>query len=227
MSDATILVVDDDRTIRDLLNDALDKSGFGVIVATNAAEGLEIAAQHRPDLIILDIRMPGMDGLQMLQEIRAARATAGIPVIILTAEKTETQVITGLELGADDFVSKPFGVGSLIARVRSVLRRSRNAAIPAAELAHGPFTLRTEKRAFTYAGQAVAFTATEFRMVELLFGNAGKVFSRGELSTLVRDVDADPNDRTIDAHIKSIRKKLGAGAEAVQTVRGFGYKFQL
>jgi DNA-binding response OmpR family regulator len=221
----TLLVIEDEPATRNLLNSMLMRAGFDVIVAEDGRTGLEIVKSHKPDLVLLDLRLPTIRGLDVLRQIRGHPATARLPVIILTAEAEETDRIIGLELGADDYVTKPFSPRELVARVSTVLRR---AATPPSEegpiLQRGELTIDAARHSVTFAGQPIVLTATEFRILQFLASRAGKVASREDISSAVRDGDADALDRTIDAHIKAIRRKLGHGGTAIETIRGFGYK---
>ncbi|HEY0010042.1 MAG TPA: response regulator transcription factor [Tepidisphaeraceae bacterium] len=219
-----ILVVDDDQTVRELVSDVLTRSNFGVITAGTADEGLEIVALHQPDLMILDIRMPGLDGLEALRRVRSDKRTATLPVILLTAESAEADRVVGLELGADDYVSKPFSPRELVARVKSVLRRTRQTDESAGHLQQGDLVLDSDRHVVTCSGQVVALTATEFRIVQCLMQAGGKTVERKAIYQSIHNEDADPLDRTIDAHIKSIRRKLGGCEHQIETIRGFGYK---
>jgi two-component system phosphate regulon response regulator PhoB len=221
----TVLVIEDEAATRQLLNDVLMRNGLDVIVAEDGPPGLEIAHTQKPDLVLLDLRLPTLSGLDVLRRLRTDAATATTPVIILTAEDTDADIVVGLELGADDYVTKPFSPRVLVARVRSVLRRAQTASTSQeTSIAHGELLIDPARHVVTYAGQPVVLTATEFRILQFLVARAGTVTSRQEISAAVREGDADALDRTVDAHIKAIRRKLGAGGALIETVRGFGYK---
>jgi DNA-binding response OmpR family regulator len=221
----TVLVVEDEPAIRNLLNEILMRSGFDAIVAETGEAGLEIVITQKLDLVLLDLRLPTISGLDVLRKIRAERTTAILPVIILTAEDAEADRIVGLELGADDYVSKPFSPRELVARVRAVLRRATT-SLPQVDpiFQRGQLIIDAGRHVVSYADQPIVLTATEYRILQFLAGRAGKVASREDISSAVREGDADALDRTVDAHIKAIRRKLGAGAAMIETVRGFGYK---
>ena len=182
--------------------------------------------RHRPDLVVLDLMMPGMDGLQVCQQLRADQRTGRMPVIMLTAKATEADRIVGLELGADDYITKPFSPREVVARVKAVLRRSVAQQEAPEVIRNGELLIDLNGHEVTYRGQRVSLTATEFRILQFLAGRPGRVFSRDEIIDAALGSDAAVFDRTIDVHITAIRKKLGTGGERIETVRGFGYKFR-
>jgi len=224
---STVLGIEGNRDDREAFDQALGRAGFTAIVVADARDGLAIVADHRPDLVVVEPRTTGCDGIHILSRIRSAAANDCLPVMFLTADTSETDRVLGLEMGADDYIGKPFSPRELVARIRTVLRRTRRSAAARGatpRLVHRALTLDPERRLFQNADRVIGLTAMEFRLMELLMADVGKVFSRGELSATIRDTAPDPFDRAIDAHVKSIRRKLGDGAVALQTVRGFGYK---
>jgi phosphate regulon transcriptional regulator PhoB len=226
MKKATILVIDDEKDLIELVRYNLEKDGFDVIAATDGQSGLEVVKKHRPDLVVLDLMMPGMDGLQICKQLRSDPRTGRIPVIMLTAKATEADRIVGLELGADDYITKPFSPREVVARVKAVLRRSAPVTEQRQEIRAGDLNIDLGGHEVSFKGQRVALTATEFRILEFLAARPGRVFSRDEIIDAALGNETAVFDRTVDVHITAIRRKLGAGAEYIETVRGFGYKFR-
>jgi len=222
----TILAIDDEKDLIELIRYNLEKEGFHVQGASDGETGLAMAAQHRPDLVLVDLMLPGMDGLEVCRRLRSDSRTADIPLIMLTAKSAESDRVVGLELGADDYVTKPFSTRELTARVRALLRRAGGAQEPAEQLRRGDLLIDLGRREVTCGGEALALTATEFRMLHFLASHAGRVFSRGELIDHVLGRDVAVLDRTVDVHITALRRKLGKTGELIETVRGFGYRFQ-
>jgi two-component system OmpR family response regulator len=228
MSMQKILVVDDDSHIRQMVCFALAKSGFATVEAAHGAAALELFARERPDLVVLDVMMPEMDGTEVCRRLRRETAT---PIIFLSSKDDEVDRIVGLELGGDDYVTKPFSPRELVARVRAVLRRHA-ASVPAAagrdaprQLSHGKLRLDLDAVTASWDGRAVALTATEFAILRVLAGRPGKVFSREALMDSAYDDRRFVSDRTIDSHVRRLRSKLAAvGAAPIETVHGLGYK---
>jgi len=226
MKKGTILVIDDEKDLIELVRYNLEKEGFDVIAATDGQSGLEVIRKHRPDLVVLDLMMPGLDGLQVCQRLRADPRSGRIPVIMLTAKATEADRIVGLELGADDYITKPFSPREVVARVKAVLRRSVPHQDQRQVIRNGDLSIDLSGHEVSFKGQRVALTATEFRILEFLATRPGRVFSRDEIIDAALGNDTAVFDRTVDVHITAIRKKLGLGSEQIETVRGFGYKFR-
>jgi len=226
MKKGTILVIDDEKDLIELVRYNLEKDGFDVIAATDGQSGLEVVKKHRPDLVVLDLMMPGLDGLQVCQQLRADPRAGRIPVIMLTAKATEADRIVGLELGADDYITKPFSPREVLARVKAVLRRSTPAADQRQVIKAGELSIDLSGHEVSFRGQRVALTATEFRILEFLAARPGRVFSRDEIIDAALGNETAVFDRTVDVHITAIRRKLGSGSECIETVRGFGYKFR-
>ncbi len=226
MAKGTILVIDDERDLIDLVRYNLEKEGFEVIAATDGQSGLEVASKHAPDLVVLDLMMPGFDGLQVCQRLRADPRTARMPVIMLTAKATEADRIVGLELGADDYITKPFSPREVVARVKAVLRRVTAQHEQPAVVRSGELQIDLLGHEVTVNGARVGLTATEFRILHLLVSRPGRVFNRDEIISSASTNDSAVFDRTVDVHIMSIRRKLGAAGDQIETVRGFGYKFR-
>jgi len=220
----TILVVDDEPKIVQLARDYLEHAGFAVLTAGDGTSALQAARVREPDLIVLDLGLPGLDGLEVMRSIRASGAT---PIVVLTARDTELDKLLGLELGADDYVTKPFSPRELVARVRAVLRRSERPVEPREHIEVGELLLDTPRLRTTVAGRAVELTATEFEILATMAREPGRVFTRSQLLDAVHGVAFESYERAIDAHIKNIRRKLEpdpARPRFVQTVYGVGYR---
>ncbi len=225
----TILVVDDEGKIVRLVRDYLQNAGFRVIAAADGQAALAQFRYEKPDLVILDLNLPGIDGLQVARTIRQTQtAQRKTPIIILTARVQESDRIEGLELGADDYVTKPFSPRELVARVRAVLRRAQDEEPASPLLRLGDLVIDADKRAVMLGGQVVDLTTTEFDLLLILARSPGRVFSRMELIDRVQGESFDGYDRTIDAHIKNLRKKLEPDPRQpryILTVYGAGYRF--
>jgi two-component system alkaline phosphatase synthesis response regulator PhoP len=226
MSSTRILIVEDDPDIAHLVARYLDKAGFTVEHAAGGREALHAIASRRPDLVILDLMLPQLDGLEVCRQIRNDPATAALPIIMLTARAEESERIVGLELGADDYLAKPFSPGELVARVRALLRRAhRRAAGPArAAFSYGPLQVDSETHTVTVDGRVVALTAKEFLLLEYLLQHRGRVLSRDVLLTDVWGYRYTGGTRTVDVHVRRLREKVPFLAEALVTVKQFGYK---
>jgi two-component system OmpR family response regulator len=220
----TILVIDDDTRLRDLLAEYLDSRGYAVRTADGGEAGLEVVRSETVDLIVLDVMMPGMDGFEVL---KALRHFSAIPVIMLTARGDEMDRIVGLEIGADDYMPKPFNPRELLARMQAVLRRTTSEAPQAgAKLSVGPLSIDVDRRSVTLDEQPIEMTTTEFELLKTLVANSGRVIPRERLMELARGEDFAAFDRSVDVHISHIRKKLGDDGKRprfVKTVRGVGY----
>ncbi len=224
-----VLVVDDELDLVEMITLNLERNGFAVLAATDGRRALELAQKHRPALILLDVMLPGMEGTEVARRLRAERATDQIPIIMLTARTEETDVVVGLTLGADDYVTKPFSMKVLMARVKAMLRRGRPPAEPQDEnglLRAGPLVMDTNRHETTVDGHAVKLTLTEFKLLRALVEARGRVLSRDRLMDKAMGEDVFVTDRAIDVHVTSIRKKLGDAAWLVHTVRGVGYRLQ-
>ncbi|MFY9252334.1 MAG: response regulator transcription factor [Fuerstiella sp.] len=226
MQKNTILVIEDEKSIADILIYNLEKEGFEVSWERDGRDGVLKAQSLLPDLILLDLMLPGLDGLQVCRTLRSDSRTDQIRILMLTARSEETDEIVGFNMGADDYVTKPFKVGALIHRVKALLRR--NEAGPSGKdhiSAHG---IEIDKLHHTVKLNDVELdlTPTEFRLLWTLANQPGRPFSRNELMDTSRGEDANALERTIDVHVRSLRKKLGETADVVETVRGVGYRFQ-
>ncbi len=225
MARGKILIVEDDRDIVDLLTFNLEEENYETLAALDGREGLAMAYRQQPDLIILDIMLPGIDGFEVCRSLRADKATAHIPIIMLSARSQETDKVVGLELGADDYVTKPFSPRELIARIRANLRRNHSVEA-GGHLILGDLVIDSIKHKVTVQGERVKLTTTEFKLLEWLAQRPGQVLSRDQILDAVAGYDAVVSDRTVDAHVKSLRRKLGPCKDYVETVRGVGYRFK-
>jgi two-component system alkaline phosphatase synthesis response regulator PhoP len=224
----TILVVDDEPGIVQIARDYLDRAGFRVITAGDGTSAVRLARAERPNLLVLDLMLPGMDGLDVTRALRQDPATRKLPIIMLTARVEEADRLIGLELGADDYITKPFSPRELVARVRAVLRRSEGEAAPAGIIHSGGLAIDLERRSVRRDGEAIDLTATEFDLLAVLAREPGRPFTRAQLLELVYDVSYTGYDRTVDAHIKNLRRKIEPDPhepQYIQTIYGVGYKF--
>ena len=223
-----VLVVEDDKDIADLIAHYLQKAGHTVDSAASGTAALRHVKDSAPDLILLDLMLPGMDGLLVCQTLRSDPATASIPIIMLTARGEESERVTGLELGADDYVTKPFSPRELIARVAALLRRVHRpaAGAPGAALEYGPLTIDVERHAVEVDGTGVRLTAKEFLLLQYLVEHRGRVLSRDLLLTDVWGYQYTGGTRTVDVHIRRLREKLPFLAEAIVTIKQFGYRLE-
>ena len=219
----TILVVEDEPQIAALVRDYLEHAGFAVLTASDGAAGLTLARTRRPDAVVLDLGLPVVDGLDV---IRTLRRDSTIPIVVLTARGDETDRVTGLELGADDYVVKPFSPKELVARVRAVLRRAEAAARPTEVIVVGDLELDLGRHRVVAGGRAVALTPTEFELLAALAREPGRVFTRGQLLDAVHGFSLETYERAIDGHVKNLRRKLEpdpAAPRYVLTIHGVGY----
>ena len=229
--DTSILVVEDDDTLRDLLKYNLKKEGYDVLTARDGGEALEAYRRVKPQMVILDLMLPVMSGTEVCRIIRAESQT---PIIMLTAKSEEVDRVVGLELGADDYVTKPFSMRELLARIKAVLRRSESARVAAAPagknefLEAGDIAVDLNKHEVRKGGDSVELNPKEFELLVLLLSNRGQVISREQILRKVWGYDYIGNDRTVDVHIRWIRRKLETDPDNPRylvTVRGYGYKF--
>jgi DNA-binding response OmpR family regulator len=221
----TILVADDKANIRNLVRDYLEAEGFRVVIATDGREALYAARAEKPDLILLDIMMPEMSGYDFIKSYRKERET---PIILLTAKLDETDKVLGLELGADDYVTKPFGMKELVARINAVLRRAERPAVEPEILSTGGIHLDVESRAVKSFGRPVSLTPSEFDLLHVLMSAPGRVFSRSELLLKLQGTTFEGVERTIDVHIRNLRTKIEPNPSEpiyIETVFGVGYRF--
>jgi two-component system phosphate regulon response regulator PhoB len=224
MSRGKILIVEDDRDIVEMVEYNLKQEGYVTVHAFNGEKGIELADKEKPDLIILDLMLPAIDGFEVCKRLKQQQSTSLIPIIILSAKSRETDKVVGLELGADDYITKPFSPRELIARIKAVLRRHKE--LPAEEIKTGQIVIDSTGHKVLVKGREVELTATEFRLLECLARRPGAVFSRNQLLDAAGADGSMVYDRTVDAHIKSLRRKLGSAKDYIETVRGVGYRFR-
>jgi len=220
-----ILVVDDEPRIAQIARDYLERAGYTVTTAGNGADALAIARTRHPDLIVLDLGLPHVDGLDVT---RALRKHSNVPIIMLTARVEESDKLVGLELGADDYMTKPFSPRELVARVRAVFRRTDAASDRAEVIRAGEVTLDRPRMQAEVAGRRLDLTPTEFELLATLAGQPGRIFTRAQLLDVIGGLEADSFERAIDAHVKNLRRKLEPDPRSpryVQTVYGVGYRF--
>ena len=233
MGEEKILLIEDDSDISELVQYNLEREGYKVFTSADGELGLNQAGTVQPDLIILDLMLPGLDGLSVCRKLRADPATNEIPIVMLTAKGEESDVVIGLEMGADDYVAKPFSPKELVARIRAVLRRPRGpigAAFNAgasggtSRRTVGPVTIDSERHEVLLRTEPLALTLAEYRLLATLISRPGRVFTREQLLEKITGGEAYVIDRNVDVHVRAIRKKLGDDADFIMTVRGVGYK---
>jgi DNA-binding response OmpR family regulator len=228
-NESHILIVEDDKDIADLIARYLHKAGHAVETAASGTAGLARIKAARPALVVLDLMLPGIDGLSICQALRKDPETAAIPIIMLTARGEEAERITGLQLGADDYVTKPFSPGELVARVGALLRRVRAAAPPKAEaapLAYGGIAIDVDRHAVTVDGREVKLTAKEFLLLRYLVEHRGRLVSRDVLLRDVWGYQFTGGTRTVDVHVRRLREKIPLLAAALTTIKQFGYRLE-
>jgi two-component system, OmpR family, alkaline phosphatase synthesis response regulator PhoP len=219
-----IYVVEDDRDIAELVGRYLERAGFKVQLFGAGREALTAIGERLPDLIVLDLMLPQVDGLEVCRAVRSNSKTAGVPIIMLTARAEESERIAGLEIGADDYIAKPFSPNELVARVRALLRRAQGHAASAPVLSYGPIVVDATRHTVATGGTDVVLTAKEFLLLEYLLRHRGRVLSRDVLLTDVWGYKYTGGTRTVDVHVRRLREKLPALGEALVTVKQFGYK---
>jgi len=227
MASERVLVVDDEEDILELVGYNLEKEGYRVERAASGEEALRAARSRPPDLIVLDLMLPGMGGLEACKILKHGEATSHVPIVMLTAKGEEADIVTGLELGADDYVTKPFSPRVLVARIRAVLRR-RAAEPPdeATPLNVGELSIHPGRHEVLVRGESVELTATEFRILHFLARRPGWVFTRYQIVDGAQGPDAMVTDRSVDVHMVSLRRKLGPLSDQIETVRGVGYRLK-
>lgn len=228
MAKATILIIEDDPDIRELLAFSLSKEGWTIVMAPDGEEGLAALPTAKPDCVVLDIMLPGIDGLEILRTLKADPERKALPVIMTTAKGEESDVVTGLELGAEDYVVKPYSPKVLVARIRAALRRSAGRPVPRTEavLSRGAIRLDPARHEVRVDERKVDLSATEFAILDFLLRNHGWVFSRGQIIDAVKGKDYPVTDRAVDVQILSLRRKLGEAGDEIETVRGVGYRLR-
>ena len=227
MKRQTIVVIEDERDILDLIQYNLEREGFRVIASRNGDEGLDTVRRSSPDLVLLDLMLPGLDGLEICRRLKGDSLTRSLPVVMVTAKGEESDVVLGLGVGADDYITKPFSPKELVARVKAVLRRGplQEEAESERISAHG-IVIDAGRHEVRVDDKPVSFTATEFRLLHFLASRPGRVFTRDQLLSRVIGDSTMVIDRNIDVHVRAVRKKLGDRRDAIETVRGVGYRFR-
>ena len=227
MAEAHILIVEDEEDILQLIEYNLLKEGFTAVCARTGEEALRLARDEQPDLVLLDLMLPGIDGLEVCRTLRRQPPTATTPIVMLTAKGEEADIVAGLELGADDYITKPFTPKVLVARLRTVLRRRAAAPVEKDSILriHG-IEIHPGRHEVLVGGKRVELTFTEFRLLQLLAGRPGWVFTRYQIVNAVRGEDYVVTDRAVDVQIVGLRKKLGEAGRYIETVRGVGYRFR-
>jgi two-component system alkaline phosphatase synthesis response regulator PhoP len=223
-----VVIIEDEPDILEVVQYNLSREGYRVLGSRDGEEGLSLTRKEVPDLILLDLMLPGLDGIEICRRLKADPVTTAIPIIMVTAKGEESDVVLGLGLGADDYVTKPFSPKELTARVRAVLRRGpmREELQSGGRIERSGFLIDPGRHEVRVDGAQVPFTATEFRLLHFLASHPGRVFTRDQLLTRVVGEDAVVIDRNIDVHVRSIRKKAGERRDWIETVRGVGYRFR-
>lgn len=226
MADEKILLIEDDSDISELVQFNLEREGYKVYASADGELGLSQALQIKPDLIILDLMLPGLDGLSVCKKLRSNPLTNDVPIVMLSAKGEESDVVIGLEMGADDYVAKPFSPKELLARIRAVLRRlpAHQAASTDSRRTVGPVTIDSERHEAWLNQEPLPLTLAEYRLLSALMTRPGRVFTREQLLEKITGGETYVIDRNVDVHVRAIRKKLGKEAEFIMTVRGVGYK---
>jgi len=227
MARTRILVVDDEPDILELVQYNLSKAQYEVVSVESGEEALVQVRTTPPDLIVLDLMLPGVDGLEVCRALKRDTRTAAVPIVMLTARGEEADIVAGLELGADDYLTKPFSPRVLLARIRAVLRRLHTESVAEdAVITHHGLVLHPGRHEVLVEGQPVPLTLTEFRVLHLLARHPGWVFTRNQIIAATQGADVSVTERAVDVHIVSLRRKLGAIGEAIETIRGVGYRLQ-
>lgn len=223
-----ILIVDDEMNIRELLRFNLAKAGYTMLEADNGHDAVKFAKQENPDLMILDLMLPGLDGLEVCKQLKGQQSTAALPIIMLTAKDDEIDKILGLELGADDYITKPFSPRELVARVKAVLRRNQKDTTTSGELSMGLLKFNFTRYEASLGAEKLELTPKEYELLKLFVTNIGKVFTREQLLEKIWGYEYFGDTRTVDVHVRHLRAKLSGNPEianALETVRGVGYRF--
>jgi two-component system phosphate regulon response regulator PhoB len=222
-----VLAVEDDRDILELITYNLEREGYEVTGVTSGEDGVDAARSEKPDLVLLDLMLPGIDGLEVCRKLKADPDTSHLPVIMVTAKGEEADIVTGLELGADDYVTKPFSPKVLIARMRAVQRRRERAEVTEEDvLKIDEIVIHPGRHEVTVGGERVDLTFTEFRILHILARRPGWVFTRHQIVDAIHGEHYPVTDRAVDVQIVGLRRKLGSAGEYIETVRGVGYRFR-
>jgi two-component system phosphate regulon response regulator PhoB len=222
----TILIIEDETDLAELIAFNMEKEGYRSLIAPDGPSGLEAARQNSPDLILLDLMLPGMSGMEICKVLKSREKTARIPIIMLTAKGEEIDRVVGFEVGADDYVVKPFSPRELLLRIKAVLRRAGSGEVANRIINVGPISIDTDRHIVTVDGIEVILTTTEFKLLFNLAERLGRVQSRDRLLKDVWGFSHIGDTRTVDTHITRLRTKLGEAGEMIRTVRGFGYKME-
>jgi two-component system, OmpR family, alkaline phosphatase synthesis response regulator PhoP len=227
MASSHILVIDDELDILELLDYNLAKQGYDVTCANSGEDALTKLTLCRPDLVLLDLMLPGIDGLDVCKAMKRNAQMANIPIIMLSARGEEADIVTGLELGADDYLTKPFSPSVLLARVKAVLRRQHaEVQVDEAIIKRGDLLLNPARHRLSVSGRPVSLTSMEFRILHLLVRRPGWVFTRQQILEAVSGHDTGVTERSVDVHMVSLRRKLGPHGDVIETIRGVGYRYQ-
>ena len=227
MAKEAVLIIEDDQDIQELISYNLSKEGYRVMASETGEDGLSRARSEIPGLILLDLMLPGIDGLEVCRQLKTDQSTRNIPIIMLTAKGEESDIVTGLELGADDYVTKPFSPKVLVARIRAVVRRKAvDSDDDSARLAIHDLAIDPGRHEVLVDGAPIQLTHTEFQILHLLARRPGWVYTRYQIVNQVRGDDAIVTDRSVDVQIVGLRKKLGEAGRYIETVRGVGYRFK-
>ncbi|HET6883832.1 MAG TPA: response regulator [Pirellulales bacterium] len=226
MAKDRILVVDDEEDLLELINYNLSKEGYRVTCVGSGEEAMREARANPPDLIVLDLLLPSVDGLEVCKLLKNDSRTKHVPIVMLTAKGEEADMVTGLELGADDYITKPFSPRVLIARVRAVLRRKNETPSPDATIQVRELVIHPGRHEVLAAGKPLTLTLTEFRLLHFLAQRPGWAFSRNQIVDAVKGDDYPVTERSVDVQVAGLRKKLGSFGEYIETVRGVGYRFK-
>ena len=225
----TVVVVEDEPDILEIIRYHLERERFRVLAAADGVQAIDVVRRQRPDLVLLDLLLPGLDGLDVCRQLKESAETRTVPIVMVTAKGEESDIVLGLGLGADDYITKPFSPRELVARVKAVLRRSEQPATSDDAQGHiraGLLTIDPAAFKARLADTPLELTATEFRLLSFLAKNPGRVFSRDQLIQRAMGEGVAVTDRNIDVHVRAIRKKLGAHRSLIETVRGVGYRFR-
>ncbi len=228
MTKTRITIVEDEEDIREILHYTLSREGFEVDCAADGATGLEMIRNAPPDLVLLDLMLPDVEGLEICRQLKNDRETSDVAIIMVTAKGEESDIVLGLGLGADDYIPKPFSARELVARTKSVLRRAQRPAPNVDEdavIVRGELKIDPTRHKVWGCGEEIELTATEFKLLHLLASHPGRIFSRSQILSESRGELAASFDRSVDAHIRTVRKKLGALRGMIETVRAIGYRF--
>ncbi len=220
-----IFCLEDDESIRDLMIYTLNVAGYEAMGFSESEQFWKALETEKPELVMLDIMLPGEDGISILKKLRTSQATSEIPIIMATAKSAEYDKVIGLDLGADDYLTKPFGMMEMVSRIKAVLRRSRPKETEA-KLSAGNITMDLSKHTVTASGKSIMLTLKEYDLLKLLLENSGQVFTRERLLSIIWGIDFIGETRTVDVHIGTLRSKLGSDGDMITTVRGVGYRIE-